>query len=83
MNQIPLSQLFWSFPVFGALFLVLSRVFSSINQGEIHVVMSASWQGMWGQVIRNDRPILFWIVVSAHAAWIIKIGVLFLKQIWS
>jgi hypothetical protein len=83
VSQIPFSQLFWSLPVLGSLYFLARELLSSIHDGEIHVVMSARWEGIWGEVKRLDRPILFWSVVSTYAACYVLITALFLRLIWS
>lgn len=52
----------------------LTRLARFAREGEIHLVMSAAGDGLMGQVLRAERPILFWTIWSANIA--LMVGVL-------
>ena len=69
--------------VFGLLLTVgavawLRRLARLANEGEIYVVMSAPGDGLFGQVVRSEQPMLFWTVWAANVALIIGIVIAFI-----
>lgn len=46
----------------------LSRLARFAREGEIHLVMSAAGDGLMGQVLRAERPVLFWTIWLANIA---------------
>lgn len=46
----------------------LAQLARFVRQGEIHLVMSAAGDGLMGQVLRAERPVLFWTILSAKIA---------------
>jgi hypothetical protein len=57
----------------GIAIVWLRRLARFAREGEIHLVMNASGDGIVGQVLRSERPLLFWIVWSANLALIVSV----------
>jgi hypothetical protein len=36
------------------------------REGEVHLVMNGAGDGLFGQVVRSERPLLFWLVWMAN-----------------
>ena len=56
--------------IWGAVFWLI-RLARFAKEGEIFLVMSAGGDGLVGQVLRSERPVLFWTVWTANLALII------------